>query len=428
MMVIAAIITTLALVFTGCEQATDSDKTSTPSYTVRYETVQYRSSARAAGEEPYALVASVRVPSISSDFYRYYMGYTKGVPLSYKTSYAYEGQTPITITWEKSLLTETSVVNSLTKAAEETWGANMSLTTGLKATVGTGDTSPVKAEVETSLEATVGASYGGSISTSSTYETTQTFVSEERESISTTIGANNELPGRYRYALFGTTDVYCEFEIDSTTRAIKNVEIIQCARGDTLAWYIDCIPLDITDFKKNGSGDLFDIPEIDFTKVAAPTTTADEPPPPPPELVTYWTGSKTNEVRVTDTYWYYDEDPRDTFTSNFDFSRLQSEGYKSMTVKVEYQAQEIEDGYVNLYVFKNSVPHTLSTNTSAANLLGQQREIDLPNKNWSNQAFEFDVPLSTYTSNTLILVWEATGSNADDFRLATRAVTVTAKK
>jgi hypothetical protein len=311
-------------------------------------------------------------------------------------------------------------MESMSKTTEHTWGASLTVTAGVEATAGTGDSSPVKAETKVSVQAALTGSYGGSIATESTYETTNTFAEGQSESITATIGEHDEAFGQYRYALFGSTDVYYEVEIDASTRAVKKAEIIQCARGDTLAWGIDFTPQgQTTEFGKTGGGDNFAIPDIDFKTIDAPTKEGEMPPAP---LVTGWTGTKTKELRINDTMYdaylisrFY----HDSFTSNFNFSRLQSEGYTTMDVKVVFQVKPIDDGWVNVYVFSGTMDRELDYT---------YEKIDPPELQWSSQTYQFFVPLTSFTSNDLKILWTASGNGSDDYQLGARTITVTASK
>lgn len=129
-----------------------------------------------------------------------------------------------------------------------------------------------------------------------TWATVETKVTSDSESISAEIGSHNEAAGRYRYALFGITDVYCLFKVDPTSRAIINATIFNSAREESLAWGIDYEPDSSGgNFGKTGSGDLFEIPAIDFSSVAAPAVYIT--PPTPPEAPTTVRGSFLYELR-----------------------------------------------------------------------------------------------------------------------------------
>jgi hypothetical protein len=280
----------LSLAFTGCENPANEDGLSP---TLRYETVPYTGSGagRAAGDsKPYELVYSAK--DASNYYYLYYMGYVRNAPVLYKTAYRYDGTTPITFTWEKTDSVESTVTESMAKAKEETWEVNASVTAGVTTSISGGIKGIVEASVQTNISATLGGSYGETVSTSSTVETAQAKVSGSSESISATVGGNNEPQGAYRYALFGITDSYCLFTVDPNSRNIKKAEVFNSARASSLAWGIDFDPDYDSGFGKTGAGDKFEIPDVDFSTVPIPTLVVNEepdptppppPPPPPPE-------------------------------------------------------------------------------------------------------------------------------------------------
>jgi hypothetical protein len=293
---LAALIIAASVSLAGCESpAGDPIVPGASIVTERYTTVPVRSlisakqsvqSSRAVGgSDPYVLAYSGIGEDDGIHYYLYYLGYVKNVPIAYKTPYRYDGTTPITVTFEKSLVNEETITESTTQTKEKTTSVNASAT----ATVGVeAEAGIIVAKVKTSasFSTTVGTEVVNAISTSNTFETAKTKVSGESESISATIGEHGEAPGAYRYALFGLTDVYCTFAVDPETREIISINYTTCARASAYAWGIDFDPNEIPVFGKTGSGDLLGIPDIDFTDIDAPTDTLEGlPKPPPPETV-----------------------------------------------------------------------------------------------------------------------------------------------
>jgi len=286
-------------VFSGCKKVNPIE----PQATKRYVTVPVGSKELITVDgKSYVLAYSSK--DESHWYYLYYMGYVTGVPISYKTAYRYDGVTPITITWEKSWATEMSIVESMTRTKESTWKTSASLTVGMEVGGKAGVPFVAEGEVKASISATISGEYGQTTTTSNTWETTQTKINGESESISVTIGENGEAPGRYRYAYFGTTDVYCLFKVDPATREVLESRIINCARASSFGWGVDFEPDENGDFGKTGEGNLFEIPNIDFSKLPEPTNIIEEEPgpPPPPTIDTYMfaytgiiKGNATNE-------------------------------------------------------------------------------------------------------------------------------------
>jgi hypothetical protein len=242
----------------------------------------------------YILANSGKTHDGATDYYLYYLGYVSSVPVAYRTAYYYNGTTPITITFEKNWVTEESITQSTTKTREQTTTINASGTVTVGTEVEAGAIF-AKATVSASISATVGGEWATAISTSDTFETAKTKAEGESESISATIGEKGEVPGTYRYALFGTTDIYCLYAVDPDTREVRSIEYVSCTRETSYAWGIDFDPAAIPTFGKTGGGDMLEIPEIDFTEVDAPTDIMEGPPePPPPETkvtpITWSTG------------------------------------------------------------------------------------------------------------------------------------------
>jgi hypothetical protein len=297
---LAALIMAASVSLAGCENpAGDGD--GSPIDTGRYATVPVRSipripsaaqsakSSRAVGDSDSYVLASSGIGKDDEDndvyYYLYYLGYVKNVPIAYKTSYQYDGRTPITITFEKSWVNEETITKSTTQTKEQTTSLNTSTTVeaGVEAKAGAIFT---EMKAWASVAATFGTQFSNSISTSNTLETAQTKANGETEGISATIGEHGEEPGTYRYALFGLTDVYCLFAVDPETHRIISIDYTTCARESTYAWGIDFDPSAIAVFGKTGGGALLEIPDIEFANIEAPTDILEGPPePPPPETV-----------------------------------------------------------------------------------------------------------------------------------------------
>ena len=276
--------------------------------TIRYKTVPYGSAnfgenaspnfiKSVKDGEPYVLVYSAK--DATTHYYLYYMGYISSVPIAYKTAYRYNGVTPITIVYEKSWHTEESIMESMTTTKDRTWETNASAKVGVEVGGEAGIPLVAKGTVKASFEATVGGSYGETVSTSSTWETTRTRMQGESESISATIGENNEAPGMYRYALFGITDVFCLFKVDPTTREILSQTIVNCGRENSYAWGIDFEPDEHGTWGKTGDGPLFDIPDVDFLNMPAPTELIEDLPEPPPTTATGYMSYNMGDVIQT---------------------------------------------------------------------------------------------------------------------------------
>jgi len=282
---IIAFFVVIGILVIGCGDNNGGTTGGIPQSSVRYETIPFGSAGfgrTTAADDPFVLISSVKAHDDSAWYYLYYIGYINSVPVAYKTSYRYDGVTPITIMFEKTWATEETITESMIKAKDETWDVNASVTTGVEVGVKSGFMPFLQASVKASVSTTIGGSYGQTISTSNTWETSISRINGETESITATIGEHGQPAGRYRYALMGIIDVFCLVKVNPTTRAVMSYDIINCARESSYAWGIDFEVDDTGYFGKTGGGKNFDVPNVDFSNVAAPTDTLAAPPQPCP--------------------------------------------------------------------------------------------------------------------------------------------------
>ena len=132
---------------------------------------------------------------------------------------------------------------------------------------------------------------------------------------------------------------------------------------------------------------------------------------------TKWSQTLTSNHKITDATYR-----AEYFTSDFNLSGLQAAGYRSFSVQVEFMVQEIDDGYVHLFVAPGTQDGLRMWKREVT--LWWDKDWDLPNKNWNTYTETFSVPISSYT-NGFTLMWTASGQGSDDFNLSTRTVTVT---
>ncbi len=259
--------------------------------TSRYETVSARKAANegnsapvsAAGSEGesdlYVMTSSGVSKDKQTNYYLFYMGYVKNAPVAYKTAYSYDGITPITISYEKSAATEKATEDTVTVIHENTnsnsvsVGAEMEFSTGF----------PLVTKAEWTVSASYGHEWINTVSTENTHTTIKTEMESISESISATIGEHNEKPGKYRYALFGLTDVYYQFTVKASDSSVIKTDAVYSARGSSLAWGIDFEPNALGEFGKTGDGEKFTAPVIDFSKITPnEKNVIDGPEAPPP--------------------------------------------------------------------------------------------------------------------------------------------------
>ncbi|MDR2938319.1 MAG: hypothetical protein LBU92_05220, partial [Prevotellaceae bacterium] len=240
--------------------------------TRRYETVPF-SAALSVDTLPGTIPNGLLRWSYDDDYvyYEFLLGHINNVPIAYKDAVIYAGTTPITITYEWSEATEEAITNSATTAVEN------SVT----------NTSSVNASVSIEVfgvGASVGAEYGWedseTRSTSNTYETTKSVMKGETFSISATVGGNGETPGKYRYSLFVTTDVYYTLILNRADTTFNRAYTTVSARTEGSAWGIDYEPNSSGNFEKTGEGEPLQIPNLDYAELPFP-----EPEPLPEEPI-----------------------------------------------------------------------------------------------------------------------------------------------
>lgn len=174
------------------------------------------------------------VDSFTDNKYNYFfidLGYAKNVPISPGVAVEYNGQTPITVSFEKRTITEESVSKALTKAVSESvsvtsmGSATFEVNQKFKYVVG---------------ETSVGASYSrqwGTVtdksnSTSNTYETAVSQAEEQSTALTYTVGENDEKKGFYRLSLMGTCDIYAVVQTSRDNSSVINISYTLSARDD----------------------------------------------------------------------------------------------------------------------------------------------------------------------------------------------------
>jgi hypothetical protein len=217
----------LITAFAGCDNLAGNNNQSTE--TLRYSTVPLAASDGKA----YSMVASAYDDTYY--YYIYLLGHIERVPMVYGDAVEYDGETPITVAYEKSKCKEESVMESMTTTVENSVTKTNTYNAGISAT-GTIKKGIVSASMTLSFNYEHSEEEMQSRSTSNTWETTQTKVEGESSSISYTIGENNQPQGKYRTTLFGTTDVYYVL-ITTKAFAFEEAYILPCARSaETLYW------------------------------------------------------------------------------------------------------------------------------------------------------------------------------------------------
>jgi hypothetical protein len=252
--------------------------------------------------------------SAKDDSYYYYvlfLGHVNNVPILFRDAVKWEGipSSGIAVGFDRSEATEQVVSQAITTASSETISKNQELNYGL--TVG-GEASAKGgflgiAEVgwKASVSATVGgATTWGSESTRSRESTVETSISKSTgstDSLSFTVTGDDPY-GKYRYTLFGTTDVYVVIQIDQHKTYINDSYLSYCARPASYSWGVDYDPDFNGTFKRNVPGALLELPELDLSSFPTPTLLVTEvqiPAPAAPAAEPTGGGTYFDSVDVT---------------------------------------------------------------------------------------------------------------------------------
>jgi len=104
-------------------------------------------------------------------------------------------------------------------------------------------------------------------------------------------------------------------------------------------------------------------------------------------------------------------------TTDFDISELRAQGYTHFHISVDFEVQEIDDGWVDVEIW---LGHSLT-----GTRVGPRGRFDPPaNRNWVRFAHSVTVPLPVY-NNLFTIRWSADGWGRDDYHLRERWIIVT---
>jgi hypothetical protein len=308
----------MSAIFTlgGCDTGVNSEGTGVQTlYTPRYQTVPYAqiAGARAAGSgADYELMLSAY--DDSHYYYVLYLGYIDRVPILFRDAVLWSG-TPangLSVGFSKDEATEEMVSNSITTAAEQS--ISKSTETSYSGTVG-GELSSeggflgiAKVGWKVSVEATVSrATTWGSSSTQSRANTIETATAKSTgttDSLEFSVTGDDPY-GKYRYTLFGTTDVYLVLQTNKTKLTMADITdgyISFCGRPDTYAWGVDYDPDENGTFKKNIDSSLLELPpNLDLSSLEIPDTPVEQVQIPKPAAPTAHppAGSYTGAIDIT---------------------------------------------------------------------------------------------------------------------------------
>ena len=272
---LAAAVFALAVTFTGCP-----DVAPTLTSRARFTVVPYGSAAfhaaaaatgaqaAASGNDGHLLVYAVRDDVAGTDHYLFYLGFVQDVPIVFEQAVSFNGGTAMSVSYTRTTGTEQRITDSMQQMSQHVIGGGVTVTTGLEVETSVGFPLVASATMTASVSTAINLTYGFTTSTTNTVETSMAMMESESFTISATVGNRNELPGIYRLALFGVTDVFYMVRVDSVSREIQASEIVYSARPDSLAWGLDFVPFG-ANFSRTGSAQIT-VPVLDFNYIAEP--------------------------------------------------------------------------------------------------------------------------------------------------------------
>ncbi|MCL2067619.1 MAG: chitobiase/beta-hexosaminidase C-terminal domain-containing protein [Treponema sp.] len=312
-----------AMSLTGCEQ--EGSEGGRTLHTPRYQTVPY-SQAAGSGNAGYEVMISAY--DDTHYYYVLYLGYINRVPILFRDAVLWNGApaSGLTVGFSREEATEEMVSNSIMIASSETVSKaqelNYGLTLGMEASAKGGFLGIAEVGWKASVSATVGGSttWGSEASRSreSTVETATTKSTGTTDSLEFTV-MGDDPHGKYRYTLFGTTDVYIVMQTNKDPQTMADITdsyISFCGRPDTFAWGVDYEPDENGTFKKNVSSNLLELPDLDFSSLVIPTTPVAEVQIPKPAAPTADPPGSTYVSAVSVTLSSVNTDSKIYYTTN----------------------------------------------------------------------------------------------------------------
>lgn len=266
----------LLLCLVGCanlfgEKKGDVQQSSYQITSQRYEPVSAQSNS-----------SPLVVYSATDTEYNYYvilLGHVNLVPIASGTAYGYDGVTSINLTFSKSAVTTNSIQQSAANCVSQSTALNASFGTSMEIGASIESSVPGVAKAAASVKAGITASISRNLSyscsTTDTFTTAQSEANTLQESLSFTIGNKGEKAGKYRLALFATTDIYLCVQLDIENYTVISSTTAVCARPETYTYMIDYDSDPSGTFKKTSTNDLLNISADFYKSLAKPTERID---------------------------------------------------------------------------------------------------------------------------------------------------------
>jgi hypothetical protein len=270
---------------------------------------------------------------------------------------------------------------------------------------------PFSAKVSETVGGSTGWEETNTRSVTNTFTTVSSWSSQETDIYQTTIGNNGEPPGKYRYSLFATTDVYYVLVTDRARTQVIEAYTAVCARPQSLGWGIDYEPNMDGSFAKTANGNLLVIPATILSQLTDPIVEL----PPPPDLKTFYTETRTNNLEHISSP-SHDETVTPGFTTD-----LLKRFFTKVKIDVSYRfkAEFIWDGGLRLQITSADKTRDLGKKDVTRILLDM---------NWNDDYYSVTVDIESLNSPTgeFMLLWSKTGNV--QYSVGERTISITAIK
>lgn len=235
------------------------------------KTLRYQAVSAPMEEKP---VVAEALTDGNHNYYLLDLGYVKNVPLASGFITTYNGQTPITISIEKSQITQTAVEQSASKTVSQSISTTTMNMVSAEVSIKIGkDSWPLSATITGGYSRTWGDVTENANSTTNTWTTAESFSNTITESLTATIGEHGEKTGCYRFSLFATCDLYAHVKTSRDNSKLEELSFAVLARTNPQF----AIDYDETgdNFDKSSYEDRIQLPEnyhLSLPIPKAPTT------------------------------------------------------------------------------------------------------------------------------------------------------------
>ncbi|MCL2522929.1 MAG: hypothetical protein FWE36_08740 [Erysipelotrichales bacterium] len=196
-----------------------------------------------------------------NNFYLIDGGMITNVPIASTIPITFNGVTPITVSFQRTTISEENVQRALSETVSHSVATTRMNTAGVSVTSGTGSESPVNLQVNRHFSRTWGTVTTNTNSTTDTFATATSISESISESITFTIGNNNEPVGDYRLSLFAIADIYFIITTSLDNNNLLSMEAIISARTTPEPRF--GLDFDVVggNFGKTATTEMIDFPE-----------------------------------------------------------------------------------------------------------------------------------------------------------------------